>query len=355
MSCNSNTNEFPLSSKEITLNYAKLYRMACSSKDTFVHLYTSNNSVPIQKFFWGKSARFAGYEKIEGRTKLVSMSSVFIGMLESLQTQERIIAVDNADYISMPKTRMLAKKGKIVSIAPTGKTNAEQLHSLQPHLVFSYFLDANGMNTDLLIAKKSNCQMIFIQNYLEQHPLGRSEWILFFGHLLGKAQLSVQIFNEIKEHYEELVAKTSAITNKPKVACNAPFAGVWDLPNGKSYMAQFIKDAGGSCITTNETETGKTSLPLVEAVKRANEAQYWINPGLCNQYSCLIGMDKRLAELPAFQKKHIYNYKVFSEKSPNPIWDYGVLRADLVLKDLFSIFHPDASEHEFIFYSALNP
>lgn len=54
-------------------------------------------------------------------------------------------------------------------------------------------------------------------DYMEAFPLGRTEWIRFYGLLFGKEEMADSIFKETEQAYLSLKDLTANIDNRPTV------------------------------------------------------------------------------------------------------------------------------------------
>jgi iron complex transport system substrate-binding protein len=324
-------------------SYSKLFALAYTPSDSFLILKNpSDSNGLLGAYTWGKGKiHAAGFTTIGKRRRIAAMSSVFTGMLEQLRCEEAIMAVDNGAYIWSPRLSKRIQQGKVISVAASGQLEKEKLSHLKPDLVISYFIDA-AAQADYQLLEKQGIPVMMFQNFLEQHPLGRAEWILVFGALMGKDQEARAFFAEISEHYESTRLRLEETTIKPDVLVNAPYTGTWDVPSGDSYMATLISDAGGNYIFKNHKGAGRVPLSTEQVFQSAANADVWINPGSCRNKTCLRTMDPRVAQFAAFQSTRIFNCtKLLKASGANGWWEYGVIRPDMVLMDLGSIFHPE--------------
>jgi len=360
-SCNFKKNEsafseIPLDATWIRPHYSNLFLLATSHRDTFLILKDPSDTTKVlQSFCWGAGTQdFKWIKKIKSRNKIIFTTAVFAGMLESIQEEWRIIGLDKTDYETSPRTCLRIKEGKVSSVAKSGELNLEMVVRLQPDLLIGYYIEPKGKQ-NLLRAQTENCPVIFLQNFLENHPLGRAEWIKVFGYLTGKAQMANNQFDEIEEHYLSAAARVEEVKTMPSVLINAPFSGIWDIPAGQSYMATLIADAGGNYLWAAKNGTGRIPMDIEKVYTIGKDADIWINPGACRNLSCLQMLDSRLEKFTAFKKHQIYNStKTLNAKGANAYWEYGVIRPDLVLLDLIKIMHPNkAEEHTSVFFEPL--
>lgn len=354
-SCTNPKGELPSSAKISPNKYSSLFILASNSTDSFLLLKNPKDSGHfIGKFFWGKSEAYEGFVRIKTRGGLVVMSAVFTGMIEALNRQNLLLAVDEGRFITSPRTVQRIEAGQITSVAVNGKLDYEKLVSLKPGIVFTYYVDP-GTKASYQRIEQMGIPVLFCQNYLENHPLARAEWIRVFGWLLNNPSKAEAMFNEIETHYNDLKSKAETLTPKPLVLINAPFSGVWDAPSSESFMAVLIHDAGAQYLWSDIKGTGRKAISVEEAYKKARYADIWINPGAIETLDELRKADTRFMDIKAVKDHKVYNATRLKNKTfGNAYWEYGVLRPDIVLKDLVTLFHPEYPiEHNTVFFEPL--
>src|SRR5690606_26143268 len=94
----------------------------------------------------------------------------------------------------------------------------------------------------------------------EQTPLGKAEWIKFFGALFGLESKAEEIFSGIEEDYLATSALATTAQYRPTVLIGGMFETRWNVPRGESWGAIFIRDAQGQYLWEETKGTG--SLPL---------------------------------------------------------------------------------------------
>jgi iron complex transport system substrate-binding protein len=118
-----------------------------------------------------------------------------------------------------------------------------------------------------------------LSDILETSPLGRAEWIKFFGAFLGKQNLADSIFSVVESNYKRLSQITQSVSYRPKVFLNLPFKDIWYFPGSENYFAQFINDAGGNYVFP-ELQGSRSHPVSTEVAYRAGlECDVWLNPG----------------------------------------------------------------------------
>ena len=88
---------------------------------------------------------------------------------------------------------------KITEIGKESSLNTEILLDLKPELVVGY--SVSTADKSLTTLKKAGLNVIYNRDWLEETPLGRAEWIQFFGVLFNKEKQADSIFKVIEQNY----------------------------------------------------------------------------------------------------------------------------------------------------------
>jgi iron complex transport system substrate-binding protein len=119
------------------------------------------------------------------------------------------------------------------------------------------------------------------------------------------------------------------------------FQGVWYVPAGESFLAEYIRDAAGDYLWKDTQGAASLSLNFEKVFLKAFEADIWIDVGNIHSLKEMLNADLRYGKFAAFQNKEVYNFD--ARLSPNggfDIYESGAIQPHLVLKDLIKIFHP---------------
>ncbi len=272
--------------------------------------------------------------------RLIVTSTTHIPALEALGALDKLIGFPDTKYISSLPARERIKKGGIRELGQNNKLNSEITIALQPELVVGFAID--NENSSYGILEKANIPVVFNGDWVEQSPLGKAEWIKFFGVLLGKEKQADSIFNSIQKSYTEaksLAAKAKVI---PSVLSGALYKDVWYLPAGNSWAAQFIKDANGDYLYQNTDGTGSLSLGLESVLEGGSMADYWLSPSQFVSYQEMMDSNSHYQQFKAFQNKKVFTFA--NAKGPTGgllYYELAPQRPDLVLKDMIKILHPE--------------
>jgi iron complex transport system substrate-binding protein len=324
-------------------NYTKLTVKAPyqNSTETFEFILTSNKSntdlntiqIPINS--------------------IVVTSTTHIPMLELLQVENKLVGFPNTDYISSPKTRSLIAKGSIKELGHEESINTELLLDLKPDLVVGFSLNSN--NKMFSVIEKLGIPVLLNGDWVEETPLGRAEWIKFFGVLFDKEKLADSIFSDIEKNYLEAATIASKATEKPTVISGGLFKDVWNLPAGDSFEATFLKDANTDYLWKDSKGKGSLSLNIENVFEKGKDAELWISPSYYKTMAQLEEASDMYPKFTAFQNKNIFSY-VNKQGALGGIvyFELAPARPDLVLKDLIKIAHPELlKDYELTFYEKL--
>ena len=113
-------------------------------------------------------------------------------------------------------------------------------------------------------------------DYMESLPLGRTEWIRFYGMLFGKEALADSIFRQTEKSYLDLKQLVTADMPRPTVISEKKFGASWFMPAGDSYIANMYADAGADYVFKELPGAGSTPLAFETVLDRAIHADMWL-------------------------------------------------------------------------------
>ncbi len=272
--------------------------------------------------------------------KMVVTSTTHIPSLEILNEEETLIGFPGLNYISSEKTRERIINNKITELGQNEAINTEVLISIQPDAVIGFAIDAN--NKTFKTIQKSGIPVIYNGDWIEESPLGKAEWIKFFGALYNKDEQATTYFSNIKNAYLEAKELAKNATSKPTVLSGSMYKDQWYVPYGNSWQAQFIKDANANYIYKNTSGSGSNALSFESVLNESQNAEYWIAPGQFQSFDQLAGNSSHYSQFKAVKDKKVFTYNnTLGETGGAIYYELAPTRPDLVLKDLIAIFHPE--------------
>lgn len=274
-------------------------------------------------------------------TKIVVTSTTHIPMVELLNEEATLIGFPYSKYVSSEKTRQLIDSGNITEIGKENSLNTEILLDLEPEIVVGY--SVSSADKSLTTIKKAGINVIYNGDWLEETPLGRAEWIKFFGVLFNKEKQADSIFKIIETNYLE--AKKIALTaiKKPTILSGAIMSkDIWNLPAGDSFVAQFLKDANLDYLWKNSKGKGSLSLSFESVFDKGVNADFWIAPGYFSTKEQLLNSNQIYTKFKAFENGNIYTPSTKKGTTGGVIYyELAPTRPDLVLKDIIKITNTD--------------
>ena len=300
---------------------------------TFRYLLYSQQAAPLQD----AAADFDAIIKVPIKS-LVVTSTTHIPSLESLGGEQKLVGFPQTDYISSVKTRALIAAGQVKELGGTQDLNLELLVAAAPDVVVGFGVDGDNKTLDRI--QEAGIPVVYNGDWVEQDPLGKAEWIKFFGALLDKNDQATSVFNEIATEYERVKALAQNQKQAPSVLSGAMYKDVWYLPNGKSWAAQFLKDAKGSYRYAEADGKGSLSLSIESVLDQAQDSEFWIGPGQFTSLDQMAEANAVYKEFDAYKSGNVYSFT--SNKGPTGgviYYELAPNRPDLVLKDLIRILH----------------
>ena len=366
---------FLISCKEITKNKKKenlIFKNSVTyAKGFSIQNYTQFKKLTIYTSFQGDNTQAKNYYLIPKDKKvpdslsekniiripiekMVVTSTTHIPMLELIGAENTLVGFPNTQYISSKKTRTLIKNKKVQELGEERSINTELLINLQPELVIGFGVSNTGQTYKNI--KKSGIKVIMNSDWLEQTPLGKAEWIRFFGALYDKDSLASMRFNKIVADYKKIKKQLLSVKDKPTVISGSLYQDVWHMPAGNSFVAQFLKDAQTNYLWKDSKGTGSLSLSIESVLEKGKNAEFWINPGFYTSKKALIQDSPHYQEFNAFKNNKLFTYSLTKGPTGGVLYfELASTRPDLVLEDLASIFHPEVfPKTEWTFFQALN-
>ncbi|MBR7004476.1 MAG: ABC transporter substrate-binding protein [Bacteroidales bacterium] len=284
-------------------------------------------------------------------TNLIVMSTSHVGFLDALDALDCVSGISGKDFIFT--SQKVLENEDIADVGYDAAPDYEKIVELKPDLLLTYTV--SGAKSPFIKKLEQLGIAVFIVNeHLESHPLARASYIRLFGALTGRMPQADSIFNAVKESYS-LIADSIATAQVPrrKVLLNIPYNDQWFVPSSQSYLTSLIRDAGGEVLGCEEGRAASSVMPVEKAYSLSKEADCWLNVGWCTTLSQLLSVnpvfedmvdniqDNALKEgygsFPAIWNDN----KRVNSKGGNDIWQSGVARPDLLLKDLVTVLHPD--------------
>lgn len=284
---------------------------------------------------------------------IVVTSTTHIPSLEMLDEEKSLVAFPNLDYISSENVRARIDAKKIREIGTNQSLNIEVLIDLQPNVIIGYGINNNNPTLDNL--QKSGLKVMLNGDWNEETPLGKAEWIKFFGALYGKQKEANDIFSKITTDYFNTIEIAKKALTKPTVLAGDMYEDKWYLPKGTSWGSQLLKEANTNYLWAETRGTGSLSLSFETVLEKGQNATVWITSGQFSSLKAMADSNPHYKQFSAFQQKNVYTFtRKKSEKGGILYYELAPNRPDIVLKDIVKIMHPELlPNYELYFFEKL--
>ena len=275
----------------------------------------------------------------------VVFTTVHCSLLSMLHREGSVAGVADLKYIKAPFVQAGVDSGRIMDCGDGMSPVIEKIIDLHPDaLLLSPFENSGGYGQ----LSEIDIPIVECAEYMEASPLGRAEWVRFYGMLYGCEHEADSLFALVDSSYNAL-KKLTANSQKPKANIDKVTGSVWYVPGGRSTIGRMLADAGADYPWASDEHSGSVALPFETVLERAGECDVWLlrysgQQPLTRQQ--LLSEHRGYNQFRAFREGRVYGCNVelsmFYEESP--------FRPDLLLSDFIRILYPDALPHHELRY-----
>ena len=200
-------------------------------------------------------------------------SSVHLALFHELQADDAVGGICDLEFCNLPYYRKAVAEGRIANMGNSVQPSLEQIINLSPDaLLPSPFENSGGLGR----IETLGIPIIWCADYMENTPLGRAEWIRFYGRLIGRSREADSIFCAVERRYQELCEKAKNTKSKPRLLPEMPWSGQWTRPSSGSSSARLYADAGAEYLFAHLKGSGGIPLSTEKVVDRAVDADIWL-------------------------------------------------------------------------------
>lgn len=273
--------------------------------------------------------------------RIVALSSSYVAMLSKLSCEKAIVGVSGLDYIINEEIRVRASNNLVFEAGYDANMNYELFKASSTDVVLMFSLGNDNSNITNKF-EQLEIPYIFIGDYLENHPLGKAEWLVAIAALENKLDEGISIFRQIRDNYIQTKTQAEQYEVKPTVMLNTPYNDVWFMPNENNYTIQLIKDAGGDYIYKKNQTNSSQPISMEEAIELTAAADFWLNTGQYSSIGEITSSFPKFTQAKAIRTGRVYNNNaIMGPGGGSDYWESGAVNPDIILKDLFSILHKD--------------
>lgn len=277
--------------------------------------------------------RYGASKVIRTPLERVTLTSSCHGyLLDQIDASGTISVFCDAEYVTYTAIKDLIAQGKIANGGNSMAPNAETIlsHNSDAIWISPFENAANGNIGNLPI------HTIYCADYMETSPLGRAEWMKFYGCLVGKGTEADSLFTLVVEKYKSIKESSSLGSNRPSLFADLPYQSTWYVAGGCSTMGIMYNDAGYEYIWANDNHSGSLALSEEIVLSKAHDADIWLFKYYADhEYTKeeFLAMNTYYAQFKAVQEGNVFGCNtMFTD-----YYDVTPFRPDILLSELQSL------------------
>jgi len=269
--------------------------------------------------------------------RYVCLSSVYMAFLTTLGETANIVGAPDSSYLFDSRSKTLIRQGRMAVVTHGAAVDVEKILALSPTVVFANRMQKGELHQLI----KKGIPVVFPDEFNENTPLGRTEWIRVFGRIAGKQALADSLFSQIVLRYQNLQQLTAQLAiNRPTIFGGMEFQGIWYVSGGLSYIAHLYRDAGADYLFDDNVSPASIPLDFEVVLDRGASSDFWriilAHPDTIS-YDLIAKANRHYTKFSAFQNKKV----IACNPSLTAYFEKGILEPDVVLSDLIYAVHPE--------------
>lgn len=272
-------------------------------------------------------------------------------LMYELGCKNAITGVCDKDYINIPdiKERVKLSDGKastsdtdkvIIDCGSSMQPDIERIIALKPEgLLISPFENSGGYGK----LDKLHIPIIETADYMETSPLGRAEWMKFYGLLFKSEERSDSLFSSIEKEYLALKAEAAKLPQGLSILTERKMGSVWYVPGGKSTMGILLKDANAKYIFADDTHSGSLAYGPERILSKGTQIDVWAFKyfgGKALSKSDLLAEYEGYKALKTFNQNSIFQV----DTSTQPYFELTSFHPEILLREFIILAHPKATQ-----------
>ena len=272
--------------------------------------------------------------------------SVHCALLHELGANDAVGGICDLEFFNLPEYKEGVAAGRIANLGNSLQPNIEQIIDLNPDAMLpSPFENSGGLGQ----VERLGIPIIWCADYMENTPLGRAEWIRFYGRLFGRAEKADSIFNAVEKRYLELCEKARDTKTKPRLLPEMPWSGQWTLPGSGSSSTKLYADAGADYLFADLKGNGGIPLSTEKVVDKAVGADIWLI-----KHHGKLDRQQIVSDTPLLAgiKAPIW----WCDTSVTLLYEETPFHPERLLENLIAILHPELGvQSEYNYFKSLTP
>lgn len=271
--------------------------------------------------------------------RAIVYSAVHTAVMSELGGANAVKGVTDAQFFTDSLVTQGLANGTITDCGSSMTPLVEKVIDLDPDaILLSPYQDGQyGQITKL------NIPIVECADYMETTPLGRAEWIKFYGALLDRDDLAKEIFSRVVARYDSICSMAQTGLS-PTVLTETVISGVWNVPGGNSYMARLLTDAGGKYPWASDTHTGSLNLDFNQVLDRAHNADVWLVKSFnIHSLDDLLKAYELNSEFDAFKTGNVYA----CDTGTTHLFEIFPFHPETLLEEYYNIFNGNTDRCKF--------
>ena len=349
-------------------------------------------------------------------SRLIVMSTSHIGFLDAIGADSVIVGVSGGEYVCDTSVTAGLREGTVADIGYEVSPDYEKIMALRPDLLLTYSvspvrsqflskIESMGIKTFIVnehlerhplaraayvrlfgalagnMAAADSVLEVVSEDYTNLRDsvqgglcAGRTKQDLLNDTLDTKRDRKSRQTRQNGSNHEPSSENAGLkIQNPRKILVNIPYKDQWFVPGQESYLTTLFKDAGGEILGAMAGGSVSGKISVETAYSLSKDADLWMNVGWCRTLDQLLSVNPLFEDFlrniqenaaargycsgkdstDAVSTSVVWNdNKRLNSKGGNDLWESGVVRPDLLLRDLIGIFSEDDA-HTPIYYKPI--
>ena len=280
---------------------------------------------------WDTTSILGEYKLTTPLRNAAVFSSIHCALLHELKADDAVGGICDLEYFNLPEYKAAVAEGRIANLGNSMQPNLEKIIDLNPDaLMPSPFENSGGLGR----VEKLGIPIIWCADYMENTPLGRAEWIRFYGRLFGRAKEADSIFSIVESRYQELCVMARNAKSKPRLLPEMPWSGQWTLPGSGSSSTKLYADAGAEYLFAHLKGNGGIPLSTEKVVDKAVDADIWLI-----KHHGKLDRQQMISDTPLLAgiKAPIW----WCDTSETLLYEETPFHPERLLENLIAILHPE--------------
>ena len=297
----------------------------------------------------------------------VERSAIFIAphcqLMYELGCPQAIRGVCDLDYINIPDVRKRAAlygntsaQNPIMNCGSSMAPDIERIIALKPEaILLSPFENSGGYGK----LDKLHIPIIEAADYMESSPLGRAEWMKFYGMLFGEKvddekpspspaereryvsceSRADSLFARIEKEYLSLKAQAAGYPKGLSILTERKTGNVWYVPGGQSTIGILLKDANARYVFEDDSHSGSLAMSPEQILSKGKDIDVW-----AFKYfgGAPLTRAQLLQEYDGYKALHCFaNPQIYEvDTSTEPYFELTSFHPEILLREFILLSHP---------------